>query len=52
MNKENFINWLTDIILQFEKFFHQVQEWLDGPIYNSESGWFQNLIETTTEKKD
>lgn len=47
----NFIEWFRDIILAFESFFHKVQEWLDGDIYNSESGWFQNLIaedESTT----
>ncbi len=37
-----FIEWFKDLILAFESFFHQVQEWLDGTIYPSE--WFQNLI--------
>ena len=48
---KNFIEWFKELILAFEDFFHQIQEWLDGPIYNSESGWFQNLIaeEETTE---
>ena len=47
MDKEqtfNFIDWFTKIILAFETFFHKVQLWLDNDIYNSESGWFQNLL--------
>ncbi len=39
-----FIEWFKELLLAFESFFHQVQTWLDNDIYNSESGWFQNLI--------
>ena len=40
----NLVEWFKELILAFEKFFHKVQTWLDNDIYNSESGWFQNLI--------
>ena len=49
--KVNLVEWFKELLLAFENFFHQIQEWLDGDIYNSESGWFQNLIaedESTT----
>ena len=49
--KIDFIEWFKDLVLAFENFFHQIQVWLDNDIYNSESGWFQNLIaedESTT----
>ncbi len=42
----NFIEWFKQLLLDFEEFFHNVQLWLDNDIYNSESGWFQNLIAT------
>jgi hypothetical protein len=42
--KLNLVEWFKELLLAFESFFHQVQSWLDGDIYNSESGWFQNLI--------
>lgn len=44
--KINFIEWFKELLLAFEDFFHQIQVWLDNDIYNSESGWFQNLIAT------
>ena len=44
--KLSLIDWFKELLLAFESFFHQVQLWLDNDIYQSESGWFQNLIAT------
>ena len=49
--KISLVEWFKELLLAFESFFHQIQAWLDSDIYNSESGWFQNLIaedESTT----
>ncbi len=47
INKENFIDWMTKILLAFEKFFNEVQAWFEGDIIGS--NWFKNVVNTLDE---
>jgi hypothetical protein len=45
--KKNFIDWMTEIILAFEEFFHRIQAWFEGTIMQQD--WFKNLMATATD---
>lgn len=47
INKENFIDWMTSLLLAFETFFHQIQSWFEGDIVASD--WFKNVVNTLDE---
>jgi hypothetical protein len=40
--KTNLIEWMHNIIMKFEMFFHDLQDWFENTIMQQE--WFGNVV--------